>query len=274
MRTTKIVATIGPSTDSPDRLRKLFQAGVDVFRLNASHGTHDDHAARIRAVREMAAELGGVHAGILMDLQGPKIRLGTFTGGGCQLETGQEFVITTEQGVTGTCARATTSYADFARDVKPGDPVLLADGSVRLRVISTDGVAASCEVVSGGPISDRKGINLPGVALSTPSMTKKDMADLAFRNLAAGSIWWRCRLCAKRDDVLRLRVFLEEREAKIPIIAKIEKPEGVQNLDAILEEADGVMVARGDLGVEMPLGEGAAHPEVDHPPGARARASS
>jgi len=251
MRTSKIVATLGPSTDPPETLRRLFQAGVDVFRLNASHGTHEDHATRIRAVRAMAAELS-VHAGLLMDLQGPKIRLGTFVNGGCVLETGREFLITTEPGVTGTCERATTSYVDFARDVKPGDPVLLADGSVALRVISSDGVAARCEIVTGGPISDRKGINLPGVNVSTPSLTRKDMVDLAF-GLEQGIDLVALSFVRKAQDVLRLRVFLDERDAKVPIIAKIEKPEAVQNLTPIMEEADGVMVARGDLGVELPM---------------------
>jgi pyruvate kinase len=136
--------------------------------------------------------------------------------------------------------------------VKPGDPVLLADGSIRLRVLSTDGVAARCEVINGGRISDRKGINLPGVSLSTPSMTRKDMADLGF-GLEHGIDLVALSFVRKQQDVLRLRVFLEERDAKIPIIAKIEKPEAVNNLTAILEEADGVMVARGDLGVEMPM---------------------
>lgn len=229
----------------------LFQAGVDVFRLNASHGKQEDHERRILAVRALASELG-VHAGVLLDLQGPKIRLGAFEGGGCVLEAGKRFTITTEDGVSGTRDRAATVYSDFARDVKPGDPVLLADGSVRLVVLHTDGVAADCEVVSGGPISDRKGINLPGVQLSTPSMTKKDMADLQF-GLGVGIDLVALSFVRKAQDVLRLRVFLEEHDAKIPIIAKIEKPEGVDNLIPIMEEADGVMVARGDLGVEMPM---------------------
>jgi pyruvate kinase len=251
MRTTKIVATLGPSTDDPHILRKLLLAGVDVFRVNASHGTQQDQAIRIHAVRT-AAESLGIYAGVLLDLQGPKIRLGTFNGGGCVLAAGKRFTITVEPGVVGTCDRASTSYVDFAHDVRAGDPVLIADGSVRLRVLDSDGVSARCEVISGGPIADRKGINLPGVALSTPSMTKKDMSDLAF-GLEIGIDLVALSFVRKAQDVLRLRVFLEERDVKIPIIAKIEKPEGVQNLTSILEEADGVMVARGDLGVEMPI---------------------
>jgi pyruvate kinase len=250
MRSTKIVITLGPSTDRPGVLRRLFEAGADVFRLNASHGTHEEHAARIAAVRSLEAELKR-HVAILLDLQGPKIRLGQFEHGGCTLEAGQRFVITTEP-VMGNCARACTSYPELARDVKPGDTILLADGSVRLRVMDADGVAVHCEVATGGPISDRKGINLPGVKISTPSMTRKDMADLQF-GLASGIDMVALSFVRTAHDVTRLKLFLEQNDAAIPVIAKIEKPEGYQNRSAILEEADGIMVARGDLGVEMPV---------------------
>ena len=250
MRNTKIVATLGPASTDPQILRSLFDAGVDVFRLNASHGNPPEHQARIAAVRALAAERG-VHVGILLDLQGPKIRLGQFENGGCVLETGSQFTIGTEP-VLGTCERASTSYPAFARDVKPGDRVLLADGAVELKVLATDGLAARCAVVSGGPVSDRKGINLPGVQVSTPSLTKKDMADLR-AGLEAGIDMVALSFVRKRDDMLRLRHFLEEHEAPLPIVAKIEKPEAWTRLDEILDEADGVMVARGDLGVEMAL---------------------
>jgi pyruvate kinase len=250
MRTTKIVATLGPSTDTPDSIRKLLEAGVDVFRLNASHGVQEDHARRLSMVREIAAA-AGVHAGILLDLQGPKIRLGTFENGGCTLENGSEFRITTEQ-IAGTCARASTTYKDFVKDVNPGDRVLLADGSIELRVVNKSSQDAICEVVSGGRISDRKGINLPGVEISAASLSKKDIADLRF-GLEAGIDFVALSFVRKRDDVLRLRVYLEEADSHVEIIAKIEKPEAWANLDAILEESDGVMVARGDLGVEMAL---------------------
>ena len=250
MRATKIVATLGPSTDSEGVLRSLFEAGVDVFRLNASHGTHEDHARRIRCVRELATQFQR-HASILLDLQGPKIRLGTFKNGPCLLQTGAKFTITTEL-VEGDAEFASTSYPDFAHDVKPGDPVLLADGSVELRVISTDGVAARCQVVNGGYISDRKGINLPGVTISTPSLSKKDVADANF-GVEQGVDFFALSFIRQARDVLRLRHLLDDRDARQPIIAKIEKPEGWQNLDSILEECEGVMVARGDLGVEMAL---------------------
>ena len=250
MRATKIVVTLGPSTDRTDVLRAIFEAGADVFRLNASHGTQQEHAARIQAVRALEAELK-VHVGILLDLQGPKIRLGQFEGGGCVLETGQEFVITTEP-VLGNCQRASTSYADLAQDVKTGDTILLADGSVRLRVIDADGVSARCDVLTGGPISDRKGINLPGVKLSTPSMTRKDMADLQF-GISAGVDMVALSFVRTAHDVTRVKLLLEQNDSTIPVVAKIEKPEGYQNRSSILEEADGAMVARGDLGVEMPV---------------------
>ena len=250
MRATKIVATLGPSTDSDAVMRSLFEAGVDVFRLNASHGTQDDHARRIKKVRELSSEFKS-HAGILLDLQGPKIRLGTFKDGPQLLRNEAVFTITTEA-VPGTADIASTTYPDFARDVKPGDAVLLADGALQLQVLETNGIAARCRVVSGGMISDRKGINLPGVQVSTPSLSKKDVADAHF-GVEHGVDFLALSFVRQARDVLRLRHLLEEVDAKQPIIAKIEKPEGWQNLDSILEECDGVMVARGDLGVEMAL---------------------
>jgi pyruvate kinase len=250
MRATKIVATLGPATDSESALRKLFEAGVDVFRLNASHGDQGDHGGRIQAVRKMAAE-SQLNVGILLDLQGPKIRLGTFKDAPCELTEGAEFTITTEA-VEGDCHVASTNYSAFAQDVKPGDTVILADGAVELRVKEADGIAVKTEVVSGGPISDRKGINIPGAKISTPSLSKKDIADVHF-GVEQGVDFFALSFVRQSRDVLRLRHLLEDLEARQPIIAKIEKPEGWQNLDEILEECDGVMVARGDLGVEMPL---------------------
>jgi pyruvate kinase len=250
MRTTKIVATLGPATDDLEILKKLFEAGVDVFRLNASHGSQDDHAKRIAAIRQIAADTRR-NVSILLDLQGPKIRLGVFKNGGAYLGTGSVFTITTQQ-VEGTAEIASTGYPDFARDVNPGDTALLADGTVQLEVIASDGISAQCRVVRGGPISDRKGINLPGVKISTPSLSKKDIADAHF-GVAQGVDFIALSFVRTGKDVLRLRHLLDEADAKQPIIAKIEKPEAWQNLDAIVEEADGIMVARGDLGVEMAL---------------------
>ncbi|MCC6389909.1 MAG: pyruvate kinase [Bryobacterales bacterium] len=248
MPTTKIVATLGPSSRSGQAIHDLIVAGVNVFRINASHARTGEISDLISAVRKIAGELG-TNTSILLDLQGPKIRLETFENGQCVLEKGAEFTITTES-VAGTCRRASTTYKEFATDVKPEDRILLADGSVELRALSSDGVQVLCEVVAGGPISDRKGINLPGVKLSTPSLTKKDMADLR-EGLQAGTDFVALSFVRVREDVLRLRHFLDENDASIPIVAKIEKPEGWENFDSILGESDGVMVARGDLGVEM-----------------------
>lgn len=250
MRKTKIVTTLGPATDVPGVLERLMEF-VDVFRCNASHGTPDEHRARILRVRELAAAANRSPA-VLLDLQGPKIRLGKFEGGKAYLETGSHFTLTTDQDVMGTAAKASTTYLEFARDVKPGNRVLLADGSVELRVLTTNGVEALTEVVSGGMIGDRKGINLPGVDVSTPSITKKDIADL-HNGLAAGVDMIALSFVRRREDVLRLRHHLEDHDAKLPIIAKIEKPEAVENLDEIIDAADGLMVARGDLGVEIAL---------------------
>lgn len=250
MRHTKIVATLGPATDTEEMIRRLLEAGVNVFRLNVSHGTQQEHVRRIQIVRKLSADTG-TSPGILLDLQGPKIRLGTFVNGGCELVKGRTFTITKEQ-VEGTCEHASISYAAFARDVQPGSRVLIADGSIELRVLATDGVAARCEVVVGGFVSDRKGVNLPGVAVSSPALTRKDMANLEF-GLEAGIDMVALSFVRKRDDILRLRLFMEERNAKLPVIAKIEKPEAWENFDQILAESDGVMVARGDLGVEMAL---------------------
>ncbi len=248
MPNTKIVATLGPATDAPGILDQLLAAGVDVFRLNASHGTQAEHAARIAAARTAAAA-AGAHAGILLDLQGPKIRLGRIAGGGCTLRAGSVFTITTEP-VTGDCDTASTGYARFAEDVQPGDRILLADGTVELRALTSDGVRVRSEVVTGGPISDHKGINLPGVKVSIPSLTEKDLADLHF-GLNAGVDLVALSFVRSAGDVQQLRSRLGGRP--VTIVAKIEKPEGWDNIDAILKVTDGVMVARGDLGVETAL---------------------
>ncbi len=250
MPNTKIVATLGPASDAPQKLRDLIAAGVDVFRLNASHGEWPEHARRIVAVRA-AAEEAGQHIGILLDLQGPKIRLGKFDGGSCILKAGAMFRITTQQ-VMGTCELASTGYAELAHDVRAGDRVLLADGAVELRALSSDGVAVEFEVIVGGSIGDRKGINLPGVQVSAPSVTDADVRNL-HAGLAAGVDMVAQSFVRTADDVRHLRSLMGERNPPVPIVAKIEKPEAYENLQSILETADGVMVARGDLGVETSL---------------------
>jgi pyruvate kinase len=250
VRATKIVATVGPASDPEAVLRELIHAGVDVFRLNLSHGTREEQRSRIRALGALREETGRTF-GIMADLQGPKIRLGTFEGGSAVLRTGALFTITTGP-VVGNTERASTTYPGFARDVGAGDRVLLNDGAVELRVLDTDGTAARCEVVSGGPVGDRKGINLPGVRVSAPSLGEKDRDDLRFA-LREGADIVALSFVRSPDDVRELRAFLAENGRDLPVVAKIEKPEGWENLDAILDVSDGVMVARGDLGVEMAL---------------------
>lgn len=250
MPTTKIVATLGPASQSKESIRDLILAGVDVFRINASHAQPGDIPNMVSDVREVATDLHTM-TGVLLDLQGPKIRLGMFENGRVELQTGARFTLTTEE-TMGTAECASTTYADFAKDVRAGDRVLLNDGAAELKALESDGVKVVFEVVSGGPIGNRKGINLPGVKVSTPSLTKKDMADLR-EALTVGIDLVALSFVRKREDVLRLRHFLEGNDVAIPIVSKIEKPEGWQNLDGILEESEGVMVARGDLGVEVAL---------------------
>jgi pyruvate kinase len=245
---TKIVATLGPSTDAPGMLAQLVANGVDVFRLNASHGTNEEHAARIQAVRA-EAKAARAHPGILLDLQGPKIRLGRFENKECVLQAGADFTITTEP-VMGNCDVASTGYASFARDVRPGDRILLSDGAVELRALASDEVSVRTEVVTGGRIGDHKGINLPGVKVSIPSLTEKDLQDLHF-GLTAGVDMVALSFVRTAADVQHLRDRLGGRP--VSIVAKIEKPEGWENIEPILSLTDGVMVARGDLGVETAL---------------------
>ncbi len=248
MASAKIVVTVGPATEKQETLQALIRAGARIFRLNASHGEWAQHASRIQAIR-LAEVLTGIDVGILLDLQGPKIRLGNFAGGKCRLETGGCFTITTEECI-GDNSRATTTYKDFARDVKPGDRVLLNDGAVALRARTNDGTAVEFDVVSGGVAGDHKGINLPGVQVSAPSLTEKDLLDLR-AGLAVGVDFVALSFVRSADDVIHLRERMGAR--RVPIVAKIEKPEAVQNIDGILEVANGIMVARGDLGVEMSL---------------------
>lgn len=250
MRSTKIVATLGPATDSPEALHGLFAAGANVFRLNASHGDWTQHRARIQAVRDTAAELGA-HAAILLDLQGPKIRLGEFEGGGCQLVTGALFTITSEPAL-GCTERAHCTYSPLPREVRPGDRVLLNDGAVELEALACDATSVQFRVISGGPVGDHKGVNLPGVKLSTPAMTPKDAEDLT-NGLDADVDFVALSFVRDANDVYQLRRRLEERHSRVLLISKIEKPEAWSNLEGVLDASDGVMVARGDLGVEMPL---------------------
>ncbi|HUT33296.1 MAG TPA: pyruvate kinase [Planctomycetota bacterium] len=247
---TKIVATLGPASDSPKRVRALIEAGVDVFRLNFSHGTHAEHATRVERIRRLAKRLRA-NVCVLQDLQGPKIRTGRLEGGGpVVLKPGTRLTITTRP-LVGNAECVSTSYRALPRDVHPGDRVLLDDGLLELRVLSKRKDEVHCEVVVGGPLGEHKGINLPGVLVSAPAMTAKDRHDLAF-GLKLGVDAVALSFVRRAADVLAVKRLIRRRGGDAPVVAKIEQPEAVDDLSAILDASDGVMVARGDLGVEMP----------------------
>ena len=249
-RRTKIVCTIGPATATPERIRELVRVGMDVARLNFSHGTRDDHKRVYQMVRE-AADAEGRAVGILADLQGPKIRLGRFAGGPVEWRTGEEVRITVED-VVGTHDRVSTTYPGLASDARPGDRLLVDDGKVGLRVVRTEGLDVVCKVTEGGPVSDNKGISLPGMNVSVPPLSDKDRSDLAFAlELRVDTI--ALSFVRSPADIDHVHKIMDEKRARLPVIAKLEKPEAVDNLEAIVLAFDGIMVARGDLGVELPL---------------------
>jgi pyruvate kinase len=248
-RRSKIVCTIGPASRSPQVIERMMRAGMDVARLNFSHGTHAEHAKSISLLRHTSGRLQKPIA-ILADLQGPKIRTGRMAGGKpVTLRAGQRFVITTAR-VLGDSTRVGTTFTALPREVHAGDRILLADGLIELRVRQVRGREVACEVVNGGDLGENKGINLPGVKLRVPAMTQKDRADLAFA-LAHGVNYVAVSFVRRPEDVQQAKAAIRRAGKDTPVIAKLEKPEAIENLDAILRAADGVMVARGDLGVEM-----------------------
>ncbi len=250
MRRTKIVATIGPASRDAAVLERLIRAGVDVVRLNFSHGDHPQHLEVLQRVRGISASLARPIA-ILQDLSGPKIRTGRLVGGApVALVAGRRIVITTDETIEGTADRISTTYDPLPRDVAPGDKILLDDGNLELRVFSASGEEVTCEVVYGGLLKPNKGMNLPGVKLSTPALTAKDRADLAF-GIANGVDYIALSFVRQAADVDEVKALIRSLGATTPVIAKIEKREAMNDLPQILDSADGVMVARGDLGVEM-----------------------
>jgi pyruvate kinase len=248
-RRTKIVATVGPASRDPAVIEQLIRAGVNVFRLNLSHGSHDEHRENFTRVRAAAATLGEQIA-VLADLCGPKIRVGKFAGGAVTLTLGEAVTVTTRD-VLGGPGLVPSQYAALARDVRPGDHILIDDGLLELRVVATDGTDVRCEVVTGGLLKDRKGMNLPGVAVSSPALTEKDREDAAFA-IGLGVDFLALSFVRRPWDVTDLKTLIAAHGRPTPVIAKIEKPEAMSCLDEILAESDGFMVARGDLGVEMP----------------------
>jgi pyruvate kinase len=251
MRHTKIVATVGPATSAPDTLDAMLAAGVDVFRLNFSHGTHESHREACAAIRD-AAKRHGRHVAVLQDLSGPKIRIGPLAGDQpLQLEAGASLTIGVGD-APGEPGRISTPYGELVRSARPGDRLLLDDGRIELRVVEAGADELTTVVVNGGALSGHKGINAPGVTLPASALTAKDAGDLRF-GLAIGVDLVALSFVQTPDDVMRARELMTASGRVVPIVAKIERPAAVRNLGAILDVAQGVMVARGDLGLEMPL---------------------
>lgn len=250
MRRAKIVATFGPAVADFEKTKAVISAGVDVARLNLSHGDYSVHEASYNNIRKAAEELDKP-VGILVDLQGPKIRLARFKNGKEELSVGQEFTITTEE-VEGDASICGTTYKGLPQDVKVGDPLLIDDGRIALRAKKVEGHKVVCEVDIGGPISNNKGINLPGVAVNVPAMSEKDEEDLRWA-LRVGADMIALSFVRSAKDVARAHEIMKEENRFVPVIAKIEKPQAVEALEEIVDAFDGIMVARGDLGVELPL---------------------
>ena len=250
MRRAKIVCTLGPAVDSYDQLKTLVEAGMNVARFNFSHGSHAEHEDRYQRVRKVSAETGRA-VGVLADLQGPKIRLAKFAEGPVELVAGDEFTITTED-VPGDKSICGTTYKGLPGDVSQGDPILINDGNVALRVIEVHGPRVRCLVVEGGVVSDHKGINLPGAAVNVPALSEKDIDDLRFA-LRMGVDMVALSFVRDAKDVRDVHRVMDEEGRRVPVIAKVEKPQAVHNMEDVVMAFDAVMVARGDLAVEYPL---------------------
>jgi pyruvate kinase len=250
---TKIVATLGPATDTKETLTELAREGVNVFRINFSHASYDIVERQVRTIREINEE-NGYNVAILADLQGPKLRVGVMKEG-TVLEDGQEFVFTTEQ-TEGDHKKAFMTYQNFPRDVKPGEHILVDDGKLLFEVVSTDKIAnVVTKVLVGGPLSSKKGVNLPNTNISLPALTEKDKKDAVFA-LSQNVDWIALSFVRTPEDLRMLRDLIKQNsEYRVPVVAKIEKPEAVENIDALIPYCDGLMVARGDLGVEIPMQE-------------------
>jgi pyruvate kinase len=248
-RRTKIVATVGPASREPGVLEQMVRAGVNVFRLNLSHGDHDEHRVYYEHIRA-AADAAGEPVAVLADLCGPKVRAGRFAGGQVALKAGEKVTVTTKD-VLGGPGLIPTQYPALPRDVRPGDRILLDDGLLELRVDPAGGDEVSCTVTRGGVLRDRKGMNLPGVAVSSPALTDKDRADTRFV-VGLGVDLLALSFVRRAEDVLDLKALLRAEGRPTPVIAKIEKPEVLGEIGEVLDSSDGLMVARGDLGVEMP----------------------
>ena len=252
MRRAKIVCTMGPAVESPEKVRQLIAAGMNMARLNLSHGGYEEHQSRLDQVRAAAKEAGKPVA-ILVDLQGPKIRLARFKAGPHDLSRGDIFTITTDD-VEGTKERVGTTYKGLPGDCKPGDRILIDDGKVTVEVTEVKGNDVVTKVIEPGAVSNNKGINLPGVAVSVPALSEKDKEDLRW-GLNAGADFIALSFVRSAEDIVDVHQIMDEVGIRVPVIAKIEKPQAVANLQEIVNAFDGIMVARGDLGVELPIEE-------------------
>ena len=248
---TKIIATIGPATSSKEMLKTIINEGVDVCRLNTSHGSHEDHEQVVKYLREINEENSGTTS-ILLDLQGPKLRVGVMENGKVELITGAKITVTTHEMIS-TAERIYVKFPSLPNDIKPGETILLDDGKLALVAEESNGVdEIICTVVQGGWLSSKKGFNLPQTRLSIPAMTEKDLIDLEFA-IKMQVDWVGLSFVRKAEDILAIKKIIEQHDWKPRVIAKIEKPEAIENLDEIIKVTDGIMVARGDLGVEMPM---------------------
>ena len=250
MRRAKIVATLGPAVSSYENIKAIIDAGVDVARMNLSHGSHDVHEEIYRTVRKAAVD-AGKSVGIFVDLQGPKIRLARFKSGPVFLEKGATFKITTDD-VEGDVSICGTTFKGLPDDVKPGDALLIDDGKVRLRATEVSSTTVTAVVEVAGEVSNNKGINLPGVAVNVPALSEKDEVDLRWA-LKIGVDMIALSFVRNASDIVRVHEIMKEEGRVLPVIAKVEKPQAVENLEEIIDAFDGIMVARGDLGVELPL---------------------
>ncbi len=246
------MCTLGPAVSTPERMEEIVNAGMDVARLNMSHGDYSEHDKRLTLVRD-AAEKTGKTVGVLADLQGPKIRLGRFAEDKVQLSYGQTFTITTDD-IKGDQTRSSTTFKGLPGDVKPGDTILIDDGRIAMEATEVTETDVVCRVTVAGPVSNNKGINLPGVAVSVPALSEKDESDLRWA-LGKGVDMIALSFVRSADDITRVHEIMDEEGRRVPVIAKLEKPQAIQNLDAIIDAFDAFMVARGDLGVELPLYE-------------------
>lgn len=252
MRKTKIICTIGPACESEEKLKELMLAGMNVARFNFSHGTHEDQKKRLERVLKASGELN-LPVTTMLDTKGPEIRLRDIENGRAQLSAGQTFTLTTEE-ILGTNERVSITYKNLAGDIKEGVTILIDDGLIEMVVEKIEGTEIICKVINGGPISNHKGVNVPGAVLSMPYISEVDKSDILF-GIEMGYDFIACSFARTKEDILQIRAILDEHGSKMKIIAKIENMQGIENLEEILSVSDGIMVARGDMGVEIPMEE-------------------